>query len=396
MMDQDQGYVRQTNTDRPKRTLIALVLVFTLVFGFSVGMGMMTMKAWLVPAGFDSGIGEKPYSEAAVSEGALPISAMGEDSEERIVRIVENAAPSVVAITNKVYYKDMFSNSSVESGAGSGVIFRMDAESIFMLTNNHVIEGATDLVVEFYNGSKANATLVGTDKLSDLAIVKVAKKDLPSADRVKMKPIVLGDSDKIKVGQTAIAIGNPLNYGTSVTVGVVSAVNRQVEASGIERMIQTDAAINPGNSGGALVDSSGRLIGINTIKIADTEVEGIGFAIPVNSAKPIIEQLFSKGYVSRPYLGIYGQVIDETTSQFYNIPVGIMIMDVVKGAGADKAGLMRGDVLISIDGAKINSMNDLSKFLNTKKVGDKIRVKVYREGKSLEKQVTLTDQKVQE
>lgn len=193
-----------------------------------------------------------------------------------------------------------------------------------------------------------------------------------------IKPAVFGNSDVLKVGQTAVAIGNPLGYNNTVTVGVISALDRELKGQNSLKLIQTDAAINPGNSGGALVNGSGEVIGINSIKIANEEVEGIGFAIPINAIKPLIEEILTKGYISRPYLGIYGQDISSETAKAYEIPVGVLVRNVVEGSGAQQGGMKAGDIIISINDTRINSMTDIGSTLAKLKVGESVKVKVVR------------------
>ncbi len=211
-----------------------------------------------------------------------------------------------------------------------------------------------------------------------------------------LKPAVFGNSDTLEVGELAVAIGNPLGYNRTVTVGVVSALNRELQVSANKfTLIQTDAAINPGNSGGALVNGNGEVIGINTVKISDTQVEGIGFAIPINSAKPIVDQLLTNGYVSRPYLGVSGRNIDEQLSELYELPIGVYVAQVIPNSAADDAGLEKGDVIISFDGHKVNDMEHLIDLIKGKKVGDKIEVKLVRNGtEKLVKTVELKEKNV--
>ncbi len=374
----------------PKRRLnkaIAWVLIGLLVGGGSLGFGIGAGLKYFDNSKFDSVF----YMEDNSAKEATPVVAV--PGNQSIVKIAERVGPSVVPITSKVTVQDIFMNQGQSQGTGSGVVFNITRDSILILTNNHVVDGASEVVVGITDTLTLKAQLVGVDPDTDLAVVKLDKSQVPADQLSSVKPAVFGNSDNVKVGETAIAIGNPLGYSRTVTAGIISALNRQVDES-LNRLnlIQTDAAINPGNSGGALVNSNGEVIGINTIKIADTKVEGIGFAIPINSAKPIIDQLLTKGYVSRPYLGIAGRNIDEEMSKLYEIPIGVIVMEVVPGSAADAAGIMKGDVLMEFDGQKITAMEQLIEVIAQHKVGDKVGVKLIRDGaKKVETTVTLKD-----
>ncbi len=303
---------------------------------------------------------------------------------ESIPDMVDRLGGAVVSITSQMVQNDFFFNEYEASGSGTGVIFNINKDSVLIVTNNHVIEDATSLNVAFNRETSAKAIVVGTDPDADIAVIKVALKDLPQSVLANLPTVVFGDSDKIRVGEMAIAIGNPLGYDDTVTVGVVSGIDRSLRLSGRNfNLIQTDAAINPGNSGGALFNGKGEVIGINTVKIADQEVEGIGFAIPINTVKPLIQEILQKGYVSKPYLGIAGQDINSEISETYGIPVGVMVSEVVPGSGAAKAGLVKGDVITKVDGKQVDSMEALIDIISSKKVGDSITLEVKGENKSV-------------
>lgn len=306
-------------------------------------------------------------------------------SESPVVAIAEKVSPAVVSIIN--YQRRGFFGGPIPS-SGSGVI--IDAENGYVVTNYHVIAGADELKVIVQGDREYKGTLVGGDQQTDLAVVQIKGEDLHEA--------VLGDSDQLQVGELAVAIGSPLghDFDRTVTAGVISALNRQIRVpSGtgqelILRVIQTDAAINPGNSGGALVNSRGEVIGINSVKIASAEVEGMGFAIPINDAKPIIQQLISQGYVSRPFIGIYNfQEITPQLSQWYDLPQGIYVGGVVPGGPAAKAGMQVEDIIIKIDDKTIKTEDDLQNVLKDLKPGDQVVIRVVRKGKAIDLQVTL-------
>lgn len=361
--------------------VVVMTLIIAIVGGLSIGAGIGLVNQYFTPAEMISEKTQEPLQEVIKTELVL-------DSDEmNTVQIIDDVGDSVVGITSRVSYTDWFDNQRTDEGSGSGVIFKKDEDFIYILTNNHVIDGANELLVEMHPDEFVTAEVIGGDELSDLAVIAIENIEKYN----DIKPVEFGDSEEIKPGQKVIAIGNPLGYNNSVTVGVVSALGRKLEGSNEFELIQTDAAINPGNSGGALMDSSGKLIGINTIKISSTQVEGIGFAIPVNSAKPILEQILDKGYVSRPYLGIYGREVNEEVSELYEIPMGIFVSGIVPGSGAEESDLRAQDIIIAIDDKKTFTMSDLTSVLKEYNVGDTVTLKVIREGqRKLEIDVTLT------
>jgi len=310
--------------------------------------------------------------------------------------------PSIVgiSITYDVTTSNYFSmfgfgggNSTTQATAsGSGIIISEDG---YIVTNNHVVSSesqstyyeiseAKSIKIKLFNDeTQYDATIVGKDSQTDLAVLKIEKSGLTAAE--------FADSDSVKVGEFAMAVGNPLDLGTTITCGVVSAVNRKVEDSEkttAYTCIQTDAAINSGNSGGALVNSQGQVIGINTLKVSSTGVEGIGFAIPVNSTTDVINQLKTYKKVKRPYIGISGRDLTEATAKRYNMVEGIYIVTVDEFSAAEKAGLKVGDVIIEADGKRIKTMNELNEIKNTHSIGDTMKLKIHRDG--AEKEITLT------
>ena len=289
--------------------------------------------------------------------------------------IVEKAMPSIVAIndTMTVEQRDFFGmpQTYTAQSSGSGIIVNQTDTELLIATNNHVVDGASDLKVTFVDNKDVSAAVKGTDSASDLAIIAVQLKDIPSDTMSKIKVATLGNSDDIKVGQQVIAIGNALGYGQSVTVGYVSALDREItDEKGINRtFIQTDAAINPGNSGGALIDLNGNVIGINAAKTASTEVEGMGFAIPISKAQDILNSLMTKktrvavSEDAQGYLGIQGTNIDAATSQMYGMPVGIYVYKIVEGGAASSSDLKEKDIITKFDGQSVTSMEELKQML---------------------------------
>lgn len=313
------------------------------------------------------------------------------------VDIAKKVSPSIVGIRTTVTtaQNSFFGNNSQSVSEGSGIIISADG---YIMTNYHVVQYAdsknnfgTSAILEVFLPDKrqAKAKFIGGDETSDLAVIKIDLNDLPAAE--------LGDSSELEVGEPAIAIGNPLgmDFAGSVTVGVVSALNRQVQTDDKTlNLIQTDAAINPGNSGGALVNSRGQVIGINTIKISETGVEGLGFAIPINDAKPIVNQLMTYGYVKgRPFIGISGVEITDIMSRQYNLPVGIYIKQVTSGSGAEKAGIRSGDVLVSLDGTQVKTMSDVDAVKKKHKAGDTVSAVVVRNGNKINISLTFSEDK---
>ncbi len=288
------------------------------------------------------------------------------------------------------------STTSEATASGSGIIISEDG---YIVTNNHVVDSssastyydiseATSVKVSLYGeDTQYDAKIIGKDSQTDLAVLKIEKTGLTPAE--------FADSDTVKVGEFAMAVGNPLDLGTSITCGVVSALNRKVqdsEGTTTYTCIQTDAAINSGNSGGALVNSQGQVIGINTLKVASTGVEGIGFAIPINSTTDIIDQLKTNQKVKRPYIGISGRDLDEETAKRYNLVKGVYVVSVDEYSAAEKAGLKIGDVIIGIDDKEISTMSELNEIKNTHSIGDTVKLKINRNGQEKEISLTLGEQ----
>ncbi len=306
------------------------------------------------------------------------------------IAVASKVLPSVVGIKVEYSVSSIFSiGTSTATAEGSGVIISEDG---YILTNNHIVN--TSSTSSFYEVGKASkvtvylyndetgydATIIGTDEQTDLAVIKIDKNGLTAAE--------LGDSDSIQVGEFAMAIGNPLGLQSSVSAGMISAVNRKVTTDGTTyTLIQTDAAINSGNSGGALVNSKGQVIGINTLKMSGSGIEGMGFAIPINSTKNIYEQLIQYNKVRRPFIGITGRDLNEELAKANNLVVGVYVLSIEEFSAAEKAGIKIGDVITSIDGKKITTMNELNEIKNSHNIGDEIKLTINRNGE--EKEITL-------
>lgn len=309
-----------------------------------------------------------------------------------VSEVVDKVMPSVVSITNNYIYDvtDFWGRQYEEESqaSGSGIIIGQNDEEILIATNNHVIEDAEELSVQFIDGTSATANLKGADADDDIAVIAVKLSDIDEKTRDIIVVASIGDSDELKVGEPAIAIGNALGYGQSVTTGVISALDRKLEIEeGVfsEGFIQTDAAINPGNSGGALLNVKGEVIGINSNKIGGTSVEGMGYAIPVSRAQPIIDTLKTKktkdGGIKeedRGYLGISGQAVSDEMVEVYGFPRGVFVYEVYEGTGADKGGIKRGDIITKFEGSTVKSMDALQDYLEYYEVGETVEVAISR------------------
>ena len=314
--------------------------------------------------------------------------------------IVDATLPSIVSITNMSVQQvqDFFGGirQQESKSAGSGIIISQNDTELLIVTNNHVVEGSETLTVTFVDETSVEALIKGTDSARDLAVVAVPLEKIPDETMDAIKLATLCDSDGIKVGEPAIAIGNALGYGQSVTMGIVSATERTI--SGYDgTYIQTDAAINPGNSGGALLNINGEVIGINSAKINASEVEGMGFAIPISDTTDIIENLMNKetrskvSEAERGYLGIKGYDVTEEGAQMYNMPTGVFIAEVIDGGGAKDAGLTKGMIITEFDGSSVDDMETLKGLLEYYKVGEEVSVKVQvpeKNGEYTEQEVT--------
>lgn len=333
------------------------------------------------------------------------------DVDTNTTKAVQKTSGAVVGISNiqstNFWSENGNGNDGEAAGTGSGVIYKNDGNKAFVVTNQHVVEGATKLEVSFDNGTKLPATLIGSDVWTDLAVLEI--------DGSKVKNVAeFGDSDRLKTGEPVIAIGNPLGprFSGSVTKGIISGINRtipvDINQDGVAdwqaEVLQTDAAINPGNSGGALINIEGQVIGINSMKIAQQAVEGIGLSIPINSAKPIINDLEKYGTVKRPYMGVDLKSVSEIPAYYQqealklpnDVGYGVALRQIVPGSPADRAGLKELDVIVEMDGTRINDVIDLRKHLyEKKKIGDQLKVKYYRSGSLKETSIKLSGESIQ-
>ena len=373
--------------------LVASAAVFGLVAG-ACFVGVSVAKDKLYPSTADR-IETTSGTTSAKSETS---SSGSSSSSSNVASVVNEVMPSVVSITSTIQSSNYYGFGSQESeGAGSGFIVAKTKDNLMIATNNHVVSDATSLTVGFVDDTTAKATVVGTDSSADLAVISVKIKDIKDSTASKIKVATLGSSDDLKVGEEVVAIGNALGYGQSVTTGVVSAKNREVSLTdGTMNLLQTDAAINPGNSGGVLINMDGQVVGINNAKLEDTSVEGMGYAIPITTAKTILTDLMNASSVSTKdaaFLGVVGRDINESYSSALGIPSGIYVSQVVSGSPAEKAGISAGDVITKFEGNNVSTMSGLKEKLALKKANTKVKITFKRANQSgtyEEKTVTVT------
>ncbi len=387
----------------------AKTVAAALIFGL-VGGGAFTGVSYIGTRAISNPSTASAKLTTTTSGGTKQTSSGDAKDLTDVSSVVDEVMPSIVAITNTgtVTYNSFFGKKSQQSqSCGSGIIVSEDDDYLYIATNNHVVADSEELTVQFDDDSVVKAEIRGTDPDDDLAVVRVKKSDLGKDTYSNIKIATIGDSDSVAVGSPAIAIGNALGYGQSVTTGIVSALNRTVTTQDSQtgetvtnnNLIQTDAAINPGNSGGALLNENGEVIGINSVKYSSTDVEGIGYAIPMSVAKPIIESLIQDGKYTnenQAYLGIKGgDVSSEMVA--YGFPQGVYVSSVSAGSGAANAGLQEGDIITAVDSTKISSMTELQSALKSYKAGDKVTLTVARQsGRQYEEskvEVTLSSAK---
>ena len=373
--------------------LVASAAVFGLVAG-ACFVGVSVAKDKLYPSTADR-IETTSGTTSAKSETS---SSGSSSSSSNVASVVNEVMPSVVSITSTIKSSNYYGFGTQESeGAGSGFIVAKTKDNLMIATNNHVVSDATSLTVGFADDTTAKATVVGTDSSADLAVISVKLSDIKDSTASKIKVATLGSSDDLKVGEEVVAIGNALGYGQSVTTGVVSAKNREVSLTdGTMNLLQTDAAINPGNSGGVLINMDGQVVGINNAKLEDTSVEGMGYAIPITTAKTILTDLMNASSVSTKdaaFLGVVGRDINESYSSALGIPSGIYVSQVVSGSPAEKAGISAGDVITKFEGNNVSTMSGLKEKLALKKANTKVKITFKRANQSgtyEEKTVTVT------
>ena len=403
----------ETDDRGTTKALMVLIVIFCMVIAGMVGFGVagfdVLMDNQTLTTYENTDINNTDSQKETIKEPSkkekikLPTtkidSALAKERVSDLSDVVNDAMPSLVAITTE-------GEESIEGwfgkqirktqDMGSGVIIDKDEKSLFIITNNHVVEGAKQLMVAFEDGSTAKGKVRGTAAYTDVALVEVNLSELDSKLISKIKVAKLGDSEKIKVGQMVMAIGNALGYGQSLTVGYVSAKDRVVTVNDITmKLIQTDAAINPGNSGGALLNLNGEVVGINSVKFSSKAVEGMGYAIPMATIKPLINELKSSKKLSdteRGYLGIFYREIDDSSHEAFNMPYGLYVLDVAKNGGAKKAGLLKGDIIVALNDNETLKSDAINSIILGKRKGDKVKVTFFRyeNGEYIKKEVTVT------
>ena len=391
---------------------LAICIVLALVFGVVAGAafqvtGYIGNKVVTSEASSDQVITDSDEVEKALGSGSQ--SETSGDSISTVYdvsAVAEAAMPSLVSITNmgEQEIQSFFGTYTQPSeSSGTGIIVGKNDDELLIATNNHVVEGSEQLNVCFIDSEVVSALVKGTDATNDLAVIAVNLSDIPEETLNKITIAQLGDSDSLKIGEPVIAIGNALGYGQSVTTGVISALDREVTIENMtSSLIQTDAAINPGNSGGALLNLQGQVIGINSAKLASSQVEGMGYAIPISTAEPIIDDLMNRKTRTavdedkRGYLGISGVDVTSDISKQMGIPTGAYVAAVVDGSAADKAGLKKGDVITKFDGSGVSSMTSLKELMSYYEAGETVDITFKRadNGEYTEQttQITLSDQ----
>lgn len=407
--EQDQNQYRSDMPDERKSSkpvqhgmaakvtkCVAIALVFGIVAGGSF-QGVRYFFDWILEEETqESSQQEKPVTSLNRAQTPDTETAVqtfsGSGGLTDVSYIAENVMPAIVAITNmsEVSYRTWFGQKqNLESeSAGSGIIVSQDEECLYIATNNHVVANTVNLTVQFCDDSTVSAYVKGTDVSNDLAVIEIKIADIDTDTLNHIKVATIGSSGNLRVGEAAVAIGNALGYGQSVTTGIISAVDREVsvqdETTGTvmtNELIQTDAAINPGNSGGALLNMRGEVIGINTVKYSDTTVEGMGYAIPIDTASLIIEKLINRELVSESqtaYLGVSGVDVSNSVSNSYNMPAGVYVYRVVEGSPAEIAGITQGDIITKFDGSKVSSRQELEDQMQYYKAGTQVTITVQR------------------
>jgi serine protease Do len=388
--------------------LVASAAIFGLVAGvFFVGFNVVYHKinpdapSYFIQFDSDNNLADGfQLSLASDSEDSSRIEAtkttdgnVKQDTD--ISDVIDDTMPSIVQITTTYtqsynWFGQQFDQQN--EGGGSGIIVGKNENELLIATNNHVVEGADPIKVTFIDGTDATAIIKGTDAVADLAVISIDLSDIKSSTLSEIKVATLGDSDSVKVGEMVIAIGNALGYGQSTTVGYISAKDREVKVDDKTMvLLQTDAAINPGNSGGALLNLKGEVIGINTVKYASDEVEGMGFAIPISRATPIINELMSRETLTddeKGFLGVAVKDVTEDVAEAFNWPVGVYVYETTEGGSAQKAGILAGDIIVKVNDTEITSSTQLKEKISSYRVGTEVTITVKRNsgGEFVEKQ----------
>lgn len=373
---------------------LAGVLICGSSMGYFLGVGLNT-SGKIINGASQFAQGNFSFSDTAAEQEtttAQPINLVAD--EKSISATIASVENTVVNISIKAQTVNFFNQVYESEGAGSGIIFKVDGDKVYIVTNNHVIDGASTVTISVTGSEQISAKLVGKDSSADIAVISVSKKEMEAAGVKNVTAAKFSNSDSTEVGESVIAIGNALGRGKTATLGIISAQNKDINIDGKKfTVIQTDAAINPGNSGGALVNTEGEVIGVNTAKLSDSAVEGTGYAIPSNTVVDIANQLITNGTVNKAYLGISGMTISDEFRFMYGINIkGVYISSVETGSAAEKAGLQQSDIITGVDGTDISTIEELSKIISSHKANDNIKLSIVRNGTTpMEINATLAD-----
>ncbi len=414
-IDREPGFAPEQPKSEKKRRPWLITIAMAVVFGLIAGSVMVGVNA---AAGTIGDAGSQAAQSGAPAGGDNVALAKANDSVNAaaettaagaggytVAEVAASDMPAIVAITNKSiqeiqnYFFGGGAQQYESESSGSGIIVGQTDTELLVATNYHVVSGASTLSVAFVDNSAAEAQVKGTDPDSDLAVIAVKLSDIPADTLKAIKVITTGDSDALAVGEQVVAIGNALGYGQSVTAGYISALNREVTVDGVDRkLIQTDAAINPGNSGGALLNMKGELIGINAVKYADSAVEGMGYAIPISAAEPVLNDLmnhetrYKVAASDASYLGITCATVTSDAVSMYGMPQGAYVAEVTANGPAANGGMLKGDIIVKFDGESVTSSNALVEMLGYYAAGTTVQVTVARanNGQYAEQQLTVT------
>ena len=393
-------YYKET-VKKPKKNgfkrLIAACAVVGLCGGIGIGSGYSVMENIVFQnndaskaSGSTNVTEEAKSNSSSSSSDIVSLSTAGNEA----VAVIDSVFPSVVNINTSVHTTTNYYGIAIPydgESAGSGVIFDEDDQYVYIVTNNHVVADSDTISVSVTGNESISAEVVGTEASSDLAVIKALKSDFEAAG-VDYKIAKFGDSDQLKVGESVLAIGNALGEGKSATGGMISVINKTIEIDGVTlEVLQTSAPINPGNSGGALVNYDGEIIGINTAKTSTSVAEGMGYAIPSNTVKEVMERLLVDGTTPKPYLGIMGSDITDDISNLYKLPVGVLVVDVLDGSAAQNAGLVEGDIIVGFNGSSVMNMEGLQSILKECEIGSTVNMDIIRNGNE-SKTLTVTIQ----
>lgn len=363
------------------RSLVGGAIFGVVAAGVFIGANYASSRIWNSKRDTKTSVVEQSKGNGTIQQGNSIDPSGTTTVNYDVAEIVKNSETSIVSITitMKSQYDFFYETYEEEAeGAGSGIIIKKDDKKLYIATNYHVIKGAETIKVGFSDGEIVDAKVLGGDEKQDIAVIEIELSEIPDSTMNTITIAAIGDSDKLNVGEPAIAIGNALGYGQSVTVGYISALNRTISGNDNDMTyIQTDAAINPGNSGGALINAKGEVIGINSVKYVDSKVEGMGFSIPINTAMELINEIID-GTFGDVYLGIQTVNISRQYSEIYGMPEGVMIKAVEDDSPADKAQLHKGDIIVEFDGTEVYTNKELQKLLKEKEAGDSVEVTLYR------------------